>query len=184
MKILIIGSGISGLSAYHFLRKHLADSTSPHIIKIYEAYPEASHTIGGGLGLASNGMRVLNALNPAIAERLLSPSSSFNHGTFTLRNSYGKTISRVHMSRKERYGFPLVMIARDTIYSVLEDELPEGAVQYGKRVASIREKDGGEVEVEFEDGTLELADLVLGADGVRSVVRPTVVGVGFEAQYR
>lgn len=42
VKIIIIGAGISGLSSYLFLRKHLldADSSSPsqHEIKIYEAY--------------------------------------------------------------------------------------------------------------------------------------------------
>lgn len=183
MKIIIVGSGISGLSVYHFLQKHI-NPTSQHTIKIYEAYPKSVRAVGGGLGLAPNGIRALHALDPSMVDDiLLAPGNSFSRGTFTIRNSQGTTLTKLSMGTKERYGFPNIMIARSTIYSALERNLPLGAVTHQKRVASIHEEANG-VEVRFEDGTIELADLVIGADGVRSTVRPAIVGEGFEAEYR
>lgn len=81
MKIIIVGAGISGLSTYLHLRKHLPNPDS-HTITIYESHqarsklPSANSTasehanlnldtlsestaiVGGGLGISPNGMRV------------------------------------------------------------------------------------------------------------------------------
>ena len=50
VKIIIIGAGISGLSSYLFLRKHLllaSPSLHDHEIKIYEAYDIHQSTFNG-----------------------------------------------------------------------------------------------------------------------------------------
>lgn len=181
MKIIIIGSGIAGLSVYHFLRKHLPET---HTIKVYEAFPKSIRAVGGGLGLAPNGVRVLHALDPAIVNtKLLAPSNSFHNEYYSFRNAYGKSLTRLYQGRSGRYGFPNTMTARAVIYSALEDNLPAGTVTHGKRVARINETESG-VEVHFEDGSVESADFVIGADGVRSIVRPAIVGEGYEAEYR
>lgn len=179
MKILIIGSGVCGLSTYHFLRKHLP----AHSVHIYEAYPKSVRAVGGGLGLAPNGVRVLHALDPALVTALLDPANSFASESFLMRNSKGSTITRLYLGRGGRYGFSNIMVKRATIYSVLEKDLPSDAITYQTRVRCVRERDDV-VEVEFEDGRLETCDLLIGADGVRSAVRPAIVGVGFEAQYQ
>jgi 2-polyprenyl-6-methoxyphenol hydroxylase-like FAD-dependent oxidoreductase len=41
-----------------------------------------------------------------------------------------------------------------------------------------------EVKVMFDDGSVEEADIVVGGDGVRSVIRAAVVGDGDEAEYQ
>lgn len=179
MKILIIGSGICGLSTYHFIRKHLPT----HTVHIYEAYPKSVRAVGAGLGLAPNGTRVLNALDPALVTELLKPTNSFIGETFIMRNSRGSTLARLPLGRGLRYKFPNIMIARSVLFAELERDLPADAITYQTRVRCVREREDG-VEVEFEDGRLETCDLLLAADGVRSAIRPTVVGVGFEAQYQ
>lgn len=53
--------------------------------------------------------------------------------------------------------------------------VPEGVVQFGKRLESLKEV-GGKVVLRFEDGTQAEADAVVGCDGVKSKVREVVVG--------
>ena len=55
----------------------------------------------------------------------------------------------------------------------LADGLPEGTLHFGRRAVSI-DQDPGSAEVRFADGTAASADLVIGADGSRSVVRDLV----------
>lgn len=179
MKILIIGSGICGLSTYHFIRKHLP----AHTVHVYEAHPKSVRPVGSGLGLAPNGVRVLNAIDPALVTTLLDPTNSFPGESLVMRNSKGSTLTRLFIGRQSRYGFPNIMVARATISAALEKDLPSDAITYEMRVRCVREREDA-VEVEFEDGRLETCDLLLGADGVRSAIRPAVVGVGFEAKYQ
>ena len=47
--------------------------------------------------------------------------------------------------------------------------VPEGIIQLGKGVSSIENIENGGVKVLFQDGTNTTADLVVGADGIRSV---------------
>ena len=65
MNILIVGCGISSLAIYRALRKHLGDT--PGIsIKVVDSLEPATRTrsVGGGLGIAPNGLRAINSLSP------------------------------------------------------------------------------------------------------------------------
>jgi 2-polyprenyl-6-methoxyphenol hydroxylase-like FAD-dependent oxidoreductase len=180
MKIIIIGGGIGGFSAYHALQKHLSDKVT---LKVYEAYPSASSTksmIGGGLGLAPNGLRALSSLSPQIAQYV--QDHGFNGSIITLRNSSRKLLGQMRFGRKERYGFDQVLLPRASVHDALLKDVPDNAVEWKKRACEVRETEEG-VEVEFEDGTIEKADLVIGADGVRSKVREAIFGKEYEAQY-
>ncbi len=52
--------------------------------------------------------------------------------------------------------------------------LRPGTLYLGKRCQGIRQDDGG-ATVAFDDGTEVSAEVVVGADGIRSVVREAVV---------
>jgi 2-polyprenyl-6-methoxyphenol hydroxylase-like FAD-dependent oxidoreductase len=181
MKILIIGGGIGGFSMYHALRKHLPESSTT--IKVYEAYPSAAATksnIGGGLSLAPNGLRALASLSKDITDDIVAHGLSEPIKTF--RNSSGGLIGHMSGGRKERYGFDQMLLPRATVHGAVLKGVPDDAIEWQKKAREVRETEDG-VEVEFEDGTVEKGDLVIGADGVKSVVREAIFGDKYPVIY-
>ena len=183
MKVIVVGGGIGGLSSYLVLRKFLEDVCSALTIKVYESHPDPGLTtsvIGGGLGLAPNGLRALSSFCPDVVERLLAKGYTSRYQT--MRNSTGKLLGRLWIGKHGQYGYPQMMLPRQTVHEEILAEVPPDAVEWGRKVTVVREIAEG-VEVQFEDGAVETADLVIGADGVRSTVREVVVGNGYVPTY-
>jgi len=61
-------------------------------------------------------------------------------------------------------------VRRTRLQSALKAQVPEGTIQLKKRLLSLVDVEGG-VKLYFEDGTEHFAHLVVGGDGIRSVVR-------------
>src|SRR5205807_5646988 len=74
-----------------------------------------------------------------------------------------------------RFGLPAVTIARRRLLEHLAEGLPQSALLFGRSCRSVRQ-DGHQATVELADGETLAADLVVGADGHRSVVRAAIVG--------
>ncbi|GAA4939740.1 hypothetical protein GCM10023238_01740 [Streptomyces heliomycini] len=55
---------------------------------------------------------------------------------------------------------------------MLLDSLPAGTVRWNHKVTAVRTLDDGRHQVDFADGTTAVADLLIGADGAWSRVRP------------
>jgi 2-polyprenyl-6-methoxyphenol hydroxylase-like FAD-dependent oxidoreductase len=183
MKIIIVGGGIGGVAAYHALRKHLADASPPVSIVVFEAHESivsTSSAIGGGLGLAPNGLRAISTISPDAAAYI--EERGFPGEVMTFRNSKGTLLGRFRAGRKTRYGLGELMLPRATVHDALLQELRPGAVAWGTKVRYVKEDSDG-VEVTLEDGTVERADFVIGADGVRSVVREAIFGQRYTATY-
>jgi 2-polyprenyl-6-methoxyphenol hydroxylase-like FAD-dependent oxidoreductase len=87
---------------------------------------------------------------------------------FASRN--GRTGEEVH--RFERQGNPLrptIRTQRTKLQSALLEHVAPGIIQLSKELVKIIDLDNQGVELHFADGTQERADLVVGADGIRSV---------------
>ena len=63
-----------------------------------------------------------------------------------------------------------IMIARQALWEVLRSHVPDGVV-VNRKVADVVIRKTKRNEVAFVDGRVEEADLVVGADGLRSIVR-------------
>lgn len=60
-------------------------------------------------------------------------------------------------------------VRRTRLQSALLKRVPEGIIQLNKRLVSLENLEGNGVHLFFEDKTSATADLVIGADGIRSV---------------
>src|SRR5579859_4523463 len=132
MRIVIVGAGISGLSTYLLLRKHLPNPSSPaepHTIHIYETYnttralsPQdgihpggrdqvaSSIGIGGGLGVLGNGLNVLKRLDESLFHDIVRHGHPMH--AFKMCNARGWTLAKLPIKSRVDPPVTCVMLAR------------------------------------------------------------------------
>lgn len=180
MRIVIIGAGISGCAAYLELKKHLKGDTD---ITIYEAYDTARDTsseqreqgpthsstliVGGGLAIAPNGLGVLRRLDGALLRDITRNGYVTSHSN--LKDKNGNVLMRMEPGLvSDMYS---VACSRHSLWRCLRDRIPDDDI-VNKRVLNVTANTEGKNIVRFVDNsdTVEV-DLVIGADGVRSVAK-------------
>ncbi|MFD3746861.1 FAD-dependent monooxygenase [Nocardia sp. NPDC058633] len=157
---IVVGGGIGGTAAA------LALVGRGWSVQVLERVPEVE-AVGSGISLWSNALRALDALGVGDAVR----AHGMAEVSAGVRDERGRWLSRTDVTTlRERFGAPVV-IHRARLLDILRAALPEGVVRTG---ISVREAtvDG---RVLHSAGT-SCADLVVGADGIRSVVRRAVCG--------
>ncbi len=164
VRVLIIGGGIAGQALALFLNK--AGLTGA----IFEARGP-SHGVGGGLGLAPNGMNVVAALG--LAEKLKARASIAPVSYF--RDERGRLLARLS-NGGAKYGEPQISLMRSDLHALLSEEIrAQGiALHYGKRLMRVDQRADG-VTAHFSDGSHTRGDILVGADGVHSQVRREVM---------
>lgn len=196
MKIAIVGGGISGLTTYLFLRKLLppspANDTALEIL-IYESHkapknadrPEPSLSapspfaqgVGGVLGISPNGVRVLQQLDGNLFRNVV--NQGYPVRQFHFRNSHGMALANFPTTNFADLPLHTVLLSRQAIWDALRDQVPDSVVLC-KRVSGIIVGTATHrPRIRFADGSSdEVADLVIGADGVHSVAKQAVTSDG------
>ncbi len=166
---IVIGGGIAGPVAATAFQQAGISAT------VYEAYPAASDGIGGDLALAANGMRALGIIGVDDAVRAIALPI-----TGQIMSVNGRGLELPGLDGVE----PMQMVGRGNLQRVLRDRAVEAGVEfhYDKRLVTVENTATG-VTASFSDGTTATADVLIGADGVRSTVRtlidPAAPGAGY-----
>lgn len=168
MRVIVIGSGIAGLAAVIALRKVGID------VAVYERAAELRE-VGAGISLWANAIRALDYLGVGDAVRAV--ALALDHSEF--RADEGRRVqARFSAAAMERtLGVqPFVAMAhRAELVSALAEFLPEGVARYGFECVGAEPR-GDQVEVRFGCGHTDSADIVIGADGIRSTIRRSILG--------
>ncbi|MEU6482673.1 FAD-dependent monooxygenase [Streptomyces sp. NPDC046887] len=166
-RIAIVGAGIGGLAAAVELLK------AGFRVEVYEQSPELCD-VGVGLHLGPNGSRILHRMGLAgpLAREGVRPDSleirDFSGGGTLVRQPMGACWER-------EFGAPYYTIRRADLHRMLAGRVPRRHLHLNRRLVRYEDR-GGEVLLEFADGTRAGADVLVGADGIHSVVRKAVAG--------
>jgi salicylate hydroxylase len=166
-RVAIIGGGIAGLAAALALHRRGVEVT------VYEQAGELSE-IGAGVQMtpnAMNALRVLGLEESAMAVAF-EPESQILRSWRSGRVIYRTPIRGVF---RERFGAPLCSFHRADLLSVLAAPLPDRAVRLDARCVAI-EPGEASAAAHFADGSTIEADIVVGADGIHSLVRTSLFG--------
>ncbi|MCV7377398.1 2-polyprenyl-6-methoxyphenol hydroxylase [Mycobacterium alsense] len=161
LRVLVIGAGVSGISVARGL---LRDG---HDVTVFDQRRDASAG-GGAVTIWSNGETVLRQLGVHMdgAGQLLSRVR-----VLTSRGHRLATLDVAAMG--DRLGAPVRMVPRRVLLERLLEGFPVDRIRCGSRAVGVASTRAG-VEVEFEDGGAAAGDVVIGADGLHSVVRDVV----------
>lgn len=165
MRIAIIGAGVGGLSLALALRERGMDA------EIYERTHELRE-VGAAVYLAANASRFMErfGLGPAFAKVSWEPTALIYRD-----GRDGHVIARHDETESSAYGAPGHGIHRADLQQILAGAVGYDHIHLGKELDSYTQEDGV-VTLTFTDGTQAHADLVVGADGARSIVRELMVG--------
>ena len=169
-KIIITGAGLGGLSAASCLMK------AGHEVEVYEQAAQLGE-IGAGIQISANAQHVLRdlGLGPEIDRLGVRP------GAYVFRlHDTGEVIQRFSLAEdhEQKNGAPYTQMHRADFHNILASKAQEmrpDVVRLNKRATGYVENENG-VEVHFTDGSVARGDVLVGSDGIKSVVRNQMSG--------
>jgi 2-polyprenyl-6-methoxyphenol hydroxylase-like FAD-dependent oxidoreductase len=160
MSIIILGGGIAGLTTAIALKNIGLRPV------VYEAAPEIK-AVGAGLVLAANAIKAFQKLG--IDKAVMAEGRLLD--AFSIKDEKGRIITQTDsLAAGEKYGADNFTIHRANLHRVLRSYLHPTEVQTNKSCTGFERK-SDKILLHFSDGSQALADYLLAADGIHSVVR-------------
>ena len=162
MKVLIAGAGIAGSTLAQALAQMGIDY---QVIEQADAFRE----VGAGIQLSPNGVRILDRLG--LSDGLAAVSTEPDFHKYSVWDS-GETVLKTPLKPmvRETYGFPYYHAHRADLIELLTQNLDRSRVMMNEKIVTV-DQDSGGVAVTCESGNSYKGDVLIGADGIHSVVR-------------
>lgn len=162
-KVAVIGAGPAGMAAA------LSIHQAGHEVVLIERYPEA-RPAGNILNLWPPPIKALGLMGVDIDDLGAPCDSEFSRADTKVR-----ALIRLPADVKRDYGGGFIGLLRPELYDRLLSSLPPGVLQLNSPVVSFEQDDSG-VHLAMADGSVLEADVLVGADGIDSLVRRTLWG--------
>jgi salicylate hydroxylase len=168
-RIAIVGGGIGGLATAAFLRREGLPST------VYEQAVSLTG-VGAGLMVAPNAARLLRRLG--VLDDLRERAVQLDIGWEFRRWKDGTVLSSENLSAacERLYGEHTYTAHRADLLRVIKSGVPTQSIKLGRKCAGLDFRRGA-LRLEFANGDSVEADVVIGADGIHSMVRSVIFGV-------
>jgi len=168
-RIAVIGAGLGGLTVAGFLQR------AGFPVTIYEQAPSFSR-IGAGIILSANAMKVLRRLG--VEDELI--RTGIKPQCFVSRAwDTGATMYEIHFdaASERRYGGPYLNIHRGDLHEIMAHAVAAKTIAFDHQLVDVK-KSNDRYSLRFANGEVAHADIVIGADGIRSKVREFLLGDG------
>jgi len=163
-KIGIVGAGTSGA----YLASLLIQKGFQ--VSLFEKSPTI-RTDGCGILIVQSGMKALHQGNPQISQKIIESGNPVK--LFEFRNLKGGFVNSESVTYAEDE-LPGMLVHRKVILEAILDTLPSECIRFNSRLTNITQTFNSAIAY-FEDGSLWEGDLIVGADGILSKVRQSVV---------
>jgi len=165
---IIIGGGIGGLCAAIALQKIGIEA------QVYEQAAEI-RDLGAGLAIWPNALKALDRFGIGDAIRAMAVAD-LNAGS--ILTSRGRILSSVAMQDMlTNFGESIVVVHRAELHALLSKALAPGTLRLSSRCMGYSQTPD-DASVHFADGTHASASMLIGADGLRSVIRQQLAPEG------
>jgi 2-polyprenyl-6-methoxyphenol hydroxylase-like FAD-dependent oxidoreductase len=163
MKALIVGAGVAGPVTAMALQQIGIEAV------IFESHPPSDGEVGSYFTLTANGLEAL----AAIGARDLATAAGFPTRRNVMWNETGRRLAALPLDSSVPGSPAAHTMKRSRLARVLQDETIRRGIRidHGRRLSRAEVAADGRVLATFDDGSVVSGDLLIGADGVHSVVR-------------
>jgi 2-polyprenyl-6-methoxyphenol hydroxylase-like FAD-dependent oxidoreductase len=175
VEALIAGGGIAGAVTAMALQKAGISST------VFEAYPPMDPELGSYFTVTANGLAALDAADALDA----AVGAGFPTRRNVLWNGSGRRLATFPLDSRLPGSLPARTMKRSRLVRLLQDEAVRRGIriEFGRRLVDAAVGSDGRITAMFEGGAEARGDVLVGADGIHSVVRRIIDPMAPEARY-
>ena len=167
LRVAVIGAGIGGLAAACAMRRFGIE------VEVYERSSDLGE-VGAGLQIGPNGVKVLRAigLEETLEGLAFQPTHIMSVAWDDAHLRFRDPLKDI---AAKQFGAPYLTAHRADLHRLLQERVPDNIIHLNARCTGVSSSAGSAVAA-FADSEDIDADVIVGADGIRSIVRETLYG--------